>query len=52
MKNLIPLTAVVFIYMLVTSSSCSVQDEKTAMRSSSKAPPKVAKAEAKAAAAQ
>jgi len=47
MKNLISLTAIVFVYMLVAVSSCSVQDEKTATRSSLEAPAKTAQVEAK-----
>jgi len=52
MKSLISLTAVVFVYMLIALSSCSVQDEKTAARAPAETPAKTAKAEAKAAPAQ
>ena len=48
MKNLIGITAFCLTYLLVTLSSCSVQEEKAAKRSSSEASPAAAKAEAKA----
>ena len=45
MKNLISLTAVVFVYMLF-ASSCSVQDDKAATKAAPAEPTKAAKAEA------
>ena len=48
MKNLFSVTAVVFLYMLFSLSSCAVQDDMPAKPAVPAAPPPVAKAEAKA----
>jgi hypothetical protein len=53
MKNLFSATALVFVFMLFTLSSCSVQEEKPASRpAAAAAPAPAAKAEAKAAPAE